>query len=137
MDTSGFYKLNESGLLFAPNFVHMPGLSIHKDNEEDKTGTYNGWQWFDNEALAYTHHGLVAGNNPLSISPLQAKIALARIDKLDAVEQAVSAAGIEAKLAWNNATEFKRDSPLLAQLSIAAGLSDLDALFATARSISV
>lgn len=54
---------------------------------------------------------------PLECTPLQAKLALHRAGFLDAVEQAVEAAGPEAIIAWRNALVFRRKSPLVQALA--------------------
>ena len=75
---------------------------------------------------------------PQSVTPAQAKIALSRAGKLAAVEAAVSAAGGETKIWWDEALSFDRSSPVIAALGGAIGLTsaDIDALFVTASKIS-
>jgi hypothetical protein len=63
--------------------------------------------------------------------------ALSAAGKLTAATAAVNAAGGLAKLAWDNAIEFRRDSPTIAGLAEAVGLDDaaVDALFIAAAEI--
>ena len=61
----GFYKLDNGELLHAPNFVHTPNLSVHKDTPAHRNGSHDGWKWFDTEeeALLYanaTQYGLAS-----------------------------------------------------------------------------
>lgn len=71
----------------------------------------------------------------------QALRALNDAGLLTAVESAINAmtgpAGVSARIDWDNATEFRRDFPLLAQLATAIGLTaaQVDALFSAAAAI--
>lgn len=71
------------------------------------------------------------------VSRFQAFAALAAADLLDDATAAVTAAGGVALLAWNNAIEFRRNSPTIAALAGAVGLTaeQLDALFLAASEI--
>lgn len=75
---------------------------------------------------------------PPEVSRFQAKAALALAGKLAAAD-AVVAASTDAvvKLAWSDATVFKRNSPSINGLASAIGLTqaDLDDLFRTAAGI--
>lgn len=76
---------------------------------------------------------------PQTVTRFQALAALHLAGKLTAV-QAIMAAPetpVLAKLAWDNALSFERNSPTLASLAGAIGLTsqDLDALFTTAAGI--
>jgi hypothetical protein len=81
----------------------------------------------------------VASAVPSSISPAQARIALHNAGLLDRVEAAVSAADIVTQIAWAQATSIERDSPTVAALSAALGLTDaqIDDLFTAAAAIRV
>lgn len=71
------------------------------------------------------------------VSRFQAKAALDAAGLLASAESAVTAAGGTALLAWNEAVEFRRNSPTIAGLAGALGLSDtdLDDLFRSAAMI--
>ena len=58
MDTSGFYKVDESGeLLYAPNFVHAPNFSlIRKEKDKYDYAKCDGWKWFDSEELTKSEY---------------------------------------------------------------------------------
>lgn len=58
VDSSGFYRLQDGQLQFAPNAVHAPGYSLSRDNREALELPHDGWQWFDTREAAHSHHGL-------------------------------------------------------------------------------
>lgn len=138
--SAGFYKIDMDNeyLVYASNRVDGPGFSINKD-DEDKSQAVHGWRWFDNDTAAYLYFGMTPGSQLLTISPLQVKLALNAAGLLDDVESFVAGSTRDTQIAWDNATEFNRSSPMLNQLAAAMGLSqdDLDDLFTAARSISV
>jgi hypothetical protein len=80
---------------------------------------------------------LAAWRATAKVSRFQAFAALSAAGKLTDATAAVNAAGGLAKLAWDNAIEFRRDSPTIASLAAAVGLDDaaLDALFIAAAEI--
>jgi hypothetical protein len=80
---------------------------------------------------------LTAWRATAKVSRFQAFAALSAAGKLTAATTAVNAAGGLAKLAWDNAIEFRRNSPTIAALASAVGLDDaaLDALFIAAAQI--
>lgn len=80
-----------------------------------------------------------APSTPSSVSPAQARLALLAAGKLAQVEAIVAGANEATQIAWNNASVIERDSPTVAALSAALGLTSaqLDALFTTAAAIRV
>jgi len=74
---------------------------------------------------------------PFSVTPFQAKAAIYAAGLLPAVEAAIAAAPKIAQLAYSDATEFTRDSPTIATMAAALGLTDaqVDALFIAAKAI--
>jgi hypothetical protein len=80
---------------------------------------------------------LAAWRATAKVSRFQAMAALSAAGKLTAATAAVNAAGGLAKLAWDNAIEFRRDSLTIAGLAEAVGLDDaaVDALFIAAAEI--
>lgn len=135
-DTSGFYKLGNGELLFAPNAVNGPGFALHRDNPDDRLAKQGGWQWFDSDVAAYAYWGISPTNPPSDkISPLQARLELLAAGKLDAVEAAIATQPVEVQLAWKYATEFDRTSPLLNGMAQAVGIApaELDAMFANGK----
>lgn len=81
---------------------------------------------------------LSAWRETAKVSRFQARAALYAAGKLAAVEAVVAATGGMAAIAWADASEFRRDSPTIAALAGAAGLTDadLDALFQAAAQIT-
>ncbi len=76
---------------------------------------------------------------PATVSKFQAKAALSMTGRLAAVEAIMASSDTPEmyKLAWNDAQEFRRSSPVLLVLASLLGLSetDLDALFIAAAKI--
>ena len=144
-----FYKFidKEHGMAVAPNFVYSPTFTLNKEDYElldrdnpkelEKLETANdGWLWFDNETDAYIHfEQTVMGNT--SITPLQTKLAFESAGKLDSIETFIKTTSKENRITWENALEFKQDSPLILALKTSLGMSDeeLDDLFSSARLI--
>lgn len=73
------------------------------------------------------------------VSRFQARMALRQVGLFDAAEAACIAAGGDALHAWNEALEWRRDSPMVAYLAGSLGLSnaEIDSLFLTAGAIAV
>lgn len=76
---------------------------------------------------------------PQSVTRFQARAALHLAGLLEQVEAMIAdpATPVLAKLAWQDAQEFKRTSPTIAAMSAALGLTEqqLDDLFTTAAGI--
>jgi hypothetical protein len=83
------------------------------------------------EQLATERAGMVC-------SRFQAKAALLAAGLLDTIEAVVATADPFAKIAWADATEFRRNSPTIATLATAAGMTDaqIDDLFRVAMTIT-
>ncbi|MGZ5053313.1 MAG: hypothetical protein ACXWAT_00060 [Methylobacter sp.] len=75
---------------------------------------------------------------PQSVSRFQALAALTNAGLYTAAQNAVTSAGGLTLLAWNNAISFERNSPTIASLATALGLTSaqLDALFIAAAKIT-
>lgn len=82
---------------------------------------------------------LAARRERMVVTPFQAKAALFNAGLLDDVERLISAAETSTltKLAWANAVEWRRTSPMLAELAAALNITDtqLDDLFIAAAAI--
>lgn len=74
---------------------------------------------------------------PNVVSPRQARLALLSAGKLDAVNAAVAEADAATRIAWEFATEVRRDDAGVIALAAAIGIaeSDLDALFINAAQL--
>ena len=55
MDTSGFYKYVEetNELLYAPNFVYSPTVTLLKEHKDTYNYPDDGWYWFNSQETAY------------------------------------------------------------------------------------
>lgn len=51
-DTSGFYKLEDNQLFFAPNTIMSSEYELLRENHSEYTYPTYGWYWFDSELLA-------------------------------------------------------------------------------------
>jgi len=74
---------------------------------------------------------------PISVSPWQIRKALNQVNLREAVELAVKAADQTTKDAWQYATSFVRDDPLVVSLGLTLGKSEeeLDILFELASTL--
>lgn len=74
---------------------------------------------------------------PASVSMRQARLVLHSAGLLDDVEQAIAAAGKATQIEWEYAKEVQRNSPLIASLGAALGLSaeEIDFLFIEAEKL--
>lgn len=74
---------------------------------------------------------------PAAVSRFQARAALHQAGLLEAAEAAVATSDMIVRLAWQDAQEFRRDSPTVAALADALGLTpaQLDELFRQAAGI--
>jgi hypothetical protein len=90
-----------------------------------------------------TLNAVLAAHNPNTpavpqvIGAMNAKVALSRAGLLASVQTWVNTQSAERQLIWNTATDFRRDSPLIAAGAAALGLTSaqLDQLFITAATI--
>jgi hypothetical protein len=58
MDTSGFYKKDNTSLLYAPNWVQSKDYTLVRSDKDKYTYPVDGWTWFDDAASAYTANDL-------------------------------------------------------------------------------
>lgn len=49
-----FFKLDNTELLEAPNFIYAPGYELAATLHEEYTYPYDGWYWFDTQEEAKT-----------------------------------------------------------------------------------
>lgn len=49
---SGFYKVDQGELLYAPNFVVSPNYELYKEDRANYNYPIDGWTWFDSQAEA-------------------------------------------------------------------------------------
>lgn len=94
----------------------------------------------------WSNNAVVANNSwvdpdivvPTTVSPYQARVALAQANLLSSVETMISSANQQVQLAWNYATVFERDSPFINALGTNMGLSNsqIDTLFINAAKVT-
>lgn len=58
MNASGFYKLDEYGLLYGPNAVLNSNYELYKDKKDTYQYPVDGWIWFDSEEEARSSFNL-------------------------------------------------------------------------------
>ena len=55
-----FYKLENTELLEAPNFIIFPdGIELFSDRKDEYVYPVNDWYWFDSIEQAKTHFGII------------------------------------------------------------------------------
>lgn len=93
----------------------------------------------EEQQTSYTNRNLEQRRQTMVVSPFQAKAALLQAGLLDQVETVINDPATDplVKLAWNNATEYKRLSPMIVALAAQLNLTDtqLDELFTNAANI--
>lgn len=126
------YRLTETGfVLRTSDYVTIPQVADNTDYRE-----YLGWLAEGNVPEPFIPP---PSSVPQSVTRFQARAALLKRGLLGTVNELMSAPGADpfAKLAWEDAQEFKRDSPTVLALASSLGLtaSDLDELFRLAATI--
>lgn len=95
-----------------------------------------GWTW-DGARISAPPPVVLPQTVPDAVSPKQARIALLNAGLLDQVQAAVDAAGGATKIAWEYATEIRRNDPLIETLAQELPLTaaQVDQIFTAAYSI--
>jgi hypothetical protein len=129
-----FYRRENEALLSAPNFVHGPDINLTAENKDEHTYPVDGWYWFDDLDAALAG---MANRIEGVVTMRQARLALHAADLLATVDAAIAQAGGEAQIEWEYATEVRRDSPLVANMTAALGLTaeQVDDLFRQASTL--
>ncbi len=85
---------------------------------------------------------VAAGNKakpfvPVKVTPRQARLALLRAGLLDQVDSMIAASDRETRITWSDASEIRRDFPLIAALGSALRLTSeqIDQLFIDAANL--
>lgn len=96
----------------------------------------------EEEAAALAAHEAMAlqqWREQTTCTPFQGKVALFNVGLLDDIEALVAGTTVDTvtKLAWANALEWRRTSPMIASLAAALGMTDtqVDDLFKAAQTI--
>lgn len=95
------------------------------------------WTWKDGALLPPPAPTAPPVTKVLSVTPKQARIALAQAGILAQVNDMVRAADEVTQITWDYALTINRDDPLIVQMGTSLGLSsdDIDALFLKASLI--
>jgi len=111
-----------------PGF-ELPGLTLVESNTAGPGDTYAGG--------VFTRRPVVVPV-PEEVTALQARLALATVGKLAAIEAAVASADAATQVWFDRAPVWRRDSPMIASLASAVGLGDgqIDDLFRLAATMS-
>jgi hypothetical protein len=105
-----------------------PKMAVGMEDFELQEREPEEWVWLRAE---YTIEIEDYNPVPQSISPAQARMALAQNGLLDTVETAVSVSAISVQIYWKHATEFRRDNQMLNDMASQLGLTQaqLDDIF--------
>lgn len=124
--------------LILPKTV-VPGYTIGEVTLPVDYGHGDKYLWDKNS------HSFVANPNwrdpsivvPEAVSPYQARVALASANLLSTVDTMVANSNTIVQLAWNYATEVRRDSPFIEAMGSQLGLSNtqIDNLFIEAAKV--
>ena len=103
------------------------------------------YQWVMTQADMGGSGALVADDDalnladyvPVKVTMRQARLALLAANLLETVDAAIAAGGEADKIEWEYATEVRRDSPLVANMTAALGLTaeQVDGLFRQAATL--
>lgn len=134
-----FYKRDGEELLSAPNFVYGPGFELRAENRNQYNYPVEGWHWYD--TLDEAMEAMIAPKPIAQISMYQARLRLAQMNQLIAVQLALSDLAepqkSQAAIAWEYAPYIIRSHPLVLMIQAALGWSDAqtDDFFNTAATL--
>jgi hypothetical protein len=144
---TGFYKLEDGVIakveykIFTPNGEYV--VANHADYDFP---ILDRWYYFTDDLSAENYFNSKVGvprvnGVPISITRMQALLTLDGMDLLDTVETMMNHANTPktTKIAYQNALEFKRNSPLVIGMAQALRLTDaqLDQLFIAGSEVNV
>ena len=154
--SDGFYKLNDTNLLFAKNSVLGPSISITRTDKDTYDYPIDGWYWFDTleEAVSFFNLNIedyteqeqkietpvfIPTPEPsITVTAYQAKMALEAAGLYTTVDEYVRASNNnQLVIAWDNATVFERNSPFIQSFGPELGLTDeeINTLFTDASKV--
>lgn len=93
--------------------------------------------WRLTEAGAIVPPEAPAAEVPTAVTKRQARLALLGAGLLDTVEALIAQQPAAVRITWEDATEWRRDDPILIQIAAALGMDGpaIDALFTTAATL--
>ena len=154
--SDGFYKVNDTTLLFAKNSVLGPSISITRTDKDTYEYPVDGWHWFDTleEAVSFFNLNIedyteqeqkietpvfIPTPEPsITVTAYQAKMALEAAGLYTTVDEYVRASNNnQLVIAWDNATVFERNSPFIQSFGPELGLTDeeINTLFTEASKV--
>lgn len=154
--SDGFYKVNDTTLLFAKNSVLGPSVSIDRTEKDTYEYPIDGWYWFDTleEAVSFFNLNIedyteqeqkietpvfIPTPEPsMTVTAYQAKMALEAAGLYTTVDEYVRASNNnQLVIAWDNATVFERNSPFIQSFGPELGLTDeeINTLFTEASKV--
>jgi hypothetical protein len=154
--SDGFYKVNNTSLLFAKNSILGPSISLSRTDKDTYEYPIDGWYWFDTLEDAVSFFNLNIEDyteqeqqpelptfipppvTSLTVTAYQAKMALEAAGLYDTVDAYVrSSNNNQLIIAWDNATVFERNSPFIESFGPELGLSEeqIDTLFTEASKV--
>jgi hypothetical protein len=85
MDNAGFYKKDETQILFAPNIVEGPGYMLVASDKDSYEYPVDGWIWATSldAAIAYFANNSNAAIEPFDLQPENYKLSANREDEAE------------------------------------------------------
>lgn len=85
MDNAGFYKKDETQILFAPNIVEGPGYMLVASDKDSYEYPVDGWIWATSldDAIAYFANNTNNTIEPFDVQPENYKLATSREDEAE------------------------------------------------------
>lgn len=121
-----------TSLSYDPELQKLVTVAPYIDAAGDAVYTVEVQDMTPEEIAAKKAAELLAKRQGMSVTPYQAKVVLMENNFLDSIEAAVNASpDPKMKLAWSNAIQYQRLSPLILEMQAALGWDDifLDKLF--------
>ena len=82
MNNSGFYKKEDTEILYAPNIVEAPSYVLVAQNKDSYTYPVDGWIWADSEEIAISYFETASPDTPLfDVQPENFKLAAGKTDE--------------------------------------------------------
>lgn len=85
MNNAGFYKKDETQILFAPNIVEGPGYTLVESEKDSYQYPIDGWIWANSldDAIAYFANTTASNFIPFEVHPENYKLATNKEDEAE------------------------------------------------------
>lgn len=145
--SAGFYKVVGGAINHAPKrIITGEGTFKVSEHESYQYPLAGGWYYFDSAEDAESYFNATVSDDvprvngvPVEVTPAQCDLALNKIGKLDILNSIIDSdqTPSEVRIRYRKATAIRRDSPDVALLGAALGLSnaDIDNLFIEAAKL--